>query len=492
MTDPDARVQAAAAVAYGKIGQPIPLVASPGGRAGVLRPALRPAEANNDKDPYLRHAAVMGLVHAARNPVDLWNVWTLGEDEASTTCPPVRMGVLLALRKHKSEKVAEFLTDSEPRIVAEAARAIYDDRMMNAFPIAGEARGQAGAAGRGRVPRAGRELLARHARSRGAHRHVRRHARAKPDYIRAFALKLLARLGRSRPRAIRSPGSRMDLAKRDAKVAADALKAVGVGIFAGSDVVRREAAQVVAKLGIKEFGPAMAALVKDAKQPDEPSRRSAACGRCLKDPGRRNWPRSRSATDRTEAPRRRPRGAGAARTGRGAEGTAGAAERRKVSFVEKQGAFAILAAQRSSEEADKLLDEWLDRALAGKVPAELVLDVLDAAETRASTPKLKLFAPLKQKVDKYRAAQTRSRRSEGRQARPVPRILAGGDAEKGPQHLPQQLRGVLPAVPQARRPGRRGRSRSSTDSRPTRRRTAATCSNRSCCRARRSPRGSTR
>ena len=56
--------------------------------------------------------------------------WTHGEG-ASTTSPAVRMGVLLALRKHKSDKVAEFLTDTEPRIVAEAARAIYDERMMN-------------------------------------------------------------------------------------------------------------------------------------------------------------------------------------------------------------------------------------------------------------------------------------------------------------------------------------------------------------------------
>ena len=50
------------------------------------------------------------------------------------------MGVLLALRKLESDKVAEFLTDDEPRIVAEAARAIYDDRHDGSVPGAGEAR----------------------------------------------------------------------------------------------------------------------------------------------------------------------------------------------------------------------------------------------------------------------------------------------------------------------------------------------------------------
>ena len=54
---------------------------------------------------------------------------------------------------------------------------------------------------------------------------------------------------------------------RDAKPAVDALLKAGAGIFAGSDVVRREAAQTAAKLNVKEFGPAMAALVRDAKAP---------------------------------------------------------------------------------------------------------------------------------------------------------------------------------------------------------------------------------
>src|SRR5262249_16066879 len=104
---------------------------SPGSEQGHFAPLLDLLKANNDKDPYLRHAAVMGLYFSNRNPVDLFNACTIAKDQAKEKydVPSVRLGVLLALRKHKSEKCAEFLSDSEPRIVAEAARAIYDVRL---------------------------------------------------------------------------------------------------------------------------------------------------------------------------------------------------------------------------------------------------------------------------------------------------------------------------------------------------------------------------
>src|SRR5262249_55283283 len=77
----------------------------------------------------------------------------------------------------------------------------------------------------------------------------------------------------------------------------------------------------------------------------------------------------------------------------------------KVSLAEKQGAFAILAVAGSSAPADELLAEWLDAVSVGKVAPELMLDVLDAAETRLTTPRLKLNAPLREKIDAYRTAQ---------------------------------------------------------------------------------------
>ncbi len=124
------------------------------------------------------------------------------------------MGVLLALRKLGSDKVAEFLTDTEPRIVAEAARAIYDERMMNAFAGAREARGDRPAQPDAVAFRAlaanfwlgTPEAAARVAKFAGR--------ASEPDYTRAFALKLLGELGDT---GRRDPitGITMDLPQRD-------------------------------------------------------------------------------------------------------------------------------------------------------------------------------------------------------------------------------------------------------------------------------------
>jgi quinoprotein glucose dehydrogenase len=248
-----------------------------------------------------------------------------------------------------------------------------------------------------------------------------------PDYTRAFALKLLgdwSNPGRRDP----VTGITMDLGKRDAKAAAEALKAAGPAIFSGSDAVRREATQAVSKLGIKEFGPAMAALVKDAMQPVNLRVEALYAVDALRDPATEELVALALASDQ---PKLRAAGrAVKARTDPAAvlKELPDLLRAEKTSVHEKQGAFALLARMRSSEPADKLLDEWLDLALAGKVPGELVLDVLDAAETRAATPRLRLYAPLKSKVDKYRGAQ--QARSDDQLA-PYLESLAGGDAERG-------------------------------------------------------------
>lgn len=424
-TDPDARVRAAAAVAYGKIGQPQPLAIRPQAEQSFYAPLFELLKANDDKDPYLRHAAVMGLFHAARNPVDLWNAWTLAKGKYDVAS--VRMGVLLALRKANSEKVAEFLTDAEPRIVAEAARAIYDERMTNAYgalarladkPAQPDAVAFRALAASSWL--AGAEPIARFAGRAG-----------EPDYLRAFALKLLADWaapGRRDP----ITGLTMDLGKRDAKSAADALKLAGLGVFTGSELVRKEAAQAAAKLGVKEFGPLMAGFVKDAKNPVSVRVEALFAVDALRDASTKELVALALASDE---PKLRAAGRGVKAKLEPAVVLAeipALLKDEKTSVAERQGAFAILAAAKSSEAADKLLDEWLDAAVAGKVPGEVVLDVLDAAETRANTPKLKLFAQLKQKVDKYRAAQnTAANAPNGDKTAAYTDSLAGGDAERG-------------------------------------------------------------
>ena len=202
MSDPDDRVKAAAGVAYGKIGMT-------GFSQAFYGPLFDLLKTNNDKDPYLRHAAVMGLVHAARNPADPWDVWKLARDQMKDKydIPAVRMGVLLALRKLGSDKVAEFLIDAEPRVVAEAARAIYDDRLMNDFPALAKLADSSSLPDAVALSRAGRELLAWHARGRRAGREVRRSSERTRLHA-GLRARLARRSGATPAAATRSPGSR--------------------------------------------------------------------------------------------------------------------------------------------------------------------------------------------------------------------------------------------------------------------------------------------
>ena len=106
--DPNPRVQAAAAMALGRLRD----------RAGTA-PLLDLLARNADADPTVRHAAVMGLV----------GIGDIGAmiDAADRGRGPVRLGVVLALRRLRDPRIARFLDDPDPRIVLETARAIYDD-----------------------------------------------------------------------------------------------------------------------------------------------------------------------------------------------------------------------------------------------------------------------------------------------------------------------------------------------------------------------------
>jgi putative heme-binding domain-containing protein len=115
LQDPSPRVQAAAAIALGRLHH---------------RPAIpglvRILRDNADRDPYLRHAAVMGLVGTA----DAAALNGLAGDAS----PAVRMGVLLALRRSADPGIGAFLDDESPQVRAEAIRAVYDLPIPAAMP----------------------------------------------------------------------------------------------------------------------------------------------------------------------------------------------------------------------------------------------------------------------------------------------------------------------------------------------------------------------
>ena len=143
-TDPEIRAQAAKMLGEATIPQagPIlqPLLADPEPRVRFFsaislgrlkhRPALpglfAMLDENADRDPYLRHAAVMGLVGIADRDA-LRNA-------AANPSGHIRLGACLALRRLEDPAIAAFLNDTNIQVVAEAARAINDLPIDAAMP----------------------------------------------------------------------------------------------------------------------------------------------------------------------------------------------------------------------------------------------------------------------------------------------------------------------------------------------------------------------
>jgi quinoprotein glucose dehydrogenase len=377
LTDPEPRVRAAAAIAYGRFDRHVTSV-TPGGELDKYGPLFDLLESNADADPYLRHAAVMGLVGAAGgNDGRLWDAWTLARKNYDT--PAVRLGVALALRRLKSDKVAEFLADDDPKVVAEAARAVYDERLASAYPRLAEFADKPSQPD----PVAYRALAANYVL--GSPEAAARVAKvaatsAAPEHLRVFALQLLADWA-GPPRRDPITGLIHDLPRRPGNVAADALRPVIAGVFGGPPGVRAEATKVTSKLGITEVGPLLAALVKDANAP--------AAGRAdallaLAAVGAKELAGATAFARSSDVPKLRA-AALAVRAEADPDGVLAdipaVLNDERASVAEKQAAFAVLG-DLPDLAARKLLGEWVAAAGAGKVRPELLLDLLEAAEKK--------------------------------------------------------------------------------------------------------------
>lgn len=77
-------------------------------------------------DPWLRHAGVMALTSCASEK----ELHALAADPAVN----VRLAAVVALRRLSSARLEKFLADQDPRVVAEAARAINDLPVESAVP----------------------------------------------------------------------------------------------------------------------------------------------------------------------------------------------------------------------------------------------------------------------------------------------------------------------------------------------------------------------
>ncbi|MBY0228574.1 MAG: c-type cytochrome [Gemmataceae bacterium] len=355
---------------------------------------------NADEDPWLRHAAVMGLAR-------------FGDEKklaalASHASAAVRRGALLALRRQGSASVARFLSDAEADIVTEATRAINDapiDKAASALAALVERRGLP-------EPAMYRALNAAYRLGTKDHADAVAKVAARADVLPKLRIEALRMLeswakpgGRDRVMGVWRP-----LKERPAEIAAAALRDRLGGVFSSPDDVRKEAAKVAATLGVKEVGAALLALLKDAKAAPLARAESLRAMASLKD---KQVAEAVKLALGTDVPAVRAAGREVLARTNPEEGLKELAAALKEGTVEeKQSAYAVLG---TMNQAEKLLGAEAERLAT--LDASLRLDLIAAAEK---------FPALKGKLDAFE--KTRGKDEPFGSWR---YSLQGGDAARG-------------------------------------------------------------
>jgi len=364
-------------------------------------------------DPVLRHAAVMGLVGSINAEGLRDNIDLLLKAESDQSAS-VRMGVLLSLRRMGRPLIARFLDDKNPAIVVEAARAINDDPIEPAMPALA-AKLKPGLpepllrrAINANLRVGGPEVAARLADFAAA--------KDAPESPRVEALDVLASWtnpsGRDRILGLWRP-----VAAHPAEEAAAPLRRILPGVLASApDPVRVAAAQAAGARGIKEAGPTLLALVSDAGRSGEARAAAIKALDALADPGLAGAVKAAVAAKdpkvRVEGQRLLAK-VDPADAVRVLESSLAAG-----SLAERQGALTILG-ELKRPEADAILARRLDDLLGGRAPADVQLELIEAAGKRSDSK-------VKEKLARYEL----SRPSDDPVAR-YREALAGGDAARG-------------------------------------------------------------
>lgn len=358
---------------------------------------------NNNRDAYLRHAAVMGLYHLGMRSIDLPET----HDSAA-----VRLGLVLAYRRLKDPAVCRFLTDPDPLVATEAARAVHDEQIPDRMALS-ELLGRANSP----VPVQRRALNShfRLGKPENAAAMARFAASDGPEAMRAEALQLLATWaepsGRDRILGVWRP-----LAPRPAAVAVEALTPNLPQLFAGPDGVRRQLAATATALQLTAAASGLRAMLKDVGGVAET--RAAALD-ALVDLNADGWADAvrLAATD----PAANVRSAAArAAVKLPAEQALPILELflKSGDVRERQAAVKSFAAIRGAESA-AILARLFDELAAGRLPPELHLDVSTAVGSRPE-PELQ-----------NRLKQWKSKLSPDDHLAEFRVTLHGGDAERG-------------------------------------------------------------
>ena len=387
---------------------------------------------NADKDPYLRHAGVMALVALA----DKDALIGLAKDPSAS----VRLGSLLAMRRLGMSEVTQFLKDADPRIVLEAARAINDQPIDTGMSQLAAMITRVGLPDQlmYRVINANYRLKTKESAAALAKFAGRSDV---PEALRLEAVDCLLSWEEARVRD-RVVGLYRPVAGKPAKEIVEVVRPHLGGIFGGSNKVRAEAGKLAAKLGIKEVGDMLADLAIDLKLPAgeriEAMKALAALNHERLEEAMTFALSDKDPLIRTEGRRMLAKHDPDAIL----DELKSALDEGKD--IDRQGAFEILAGLKQAE-ATTLIETWLDKLLAKKVPPAVQLDLLEAAAKHKSDGISK------------KLAQHEANRSPKDHLAKWRETLQGGNAENGKRIFFERSGRELPALPCC--PGRRRRRR---------------------------------
>jgi quinoprotein glucose dehydrogenase len=398
LEDPEARVQFFAAQSLGKLKD-----------AKATTPLLALLKRNDNRDPYLRHAAAHALARIGKNAA-----LDAGVQDTSAA---VRLGVVLAYRELRDPNVAWFLNDSDAFIVREAASAINDAPIEGAYTKLAEKLDSAPINDEAYVLRAinANYRVGAAANAKALAQYATRNAAN--EAMRSEALLQLGLWGKA-PQRDRIVGVYRPLPARDAKPAADALTAVLPKVLGSvPEAVQLAALEAIGSLQLRAADTSLIALVGNENAP-EAARIGAL--KALDAFGGDAVMRGIEAAEKSSAPALRlvtlqvaakhsPQHALPLIRRLTAQG----------SEAEQQAAFLAMG-QMKDPETSKLLVGALDQLAAGKLRPGAQVELLAAAE-KSEAPAVKA------RVEKLKASWAAS----GNALAPYSFALAGGDPYRG-------------------------------------------------------------
>lgn len=367
LKNPNARIQFFSAQSLGKLKS-----------RDAVGPLFQVLAANRDADPWLRSACVTALARIG----DAEAVAAQATDSNAS----VRLGVVLAQRQWRDRRVVRFLTDSDPLVRAEAARAVHDLPLEADYPALAAILPNltAGSDDESTVRRAidANFRLGKAANAQAVFDVVvsSNHTAA----VRAEALSALGDWTNPQPRD-RVTGFWRPLEKRDPATIRNVVEPrLSELLTRTTGRLQTDAVLLVAKLGVKTNEGQFAEWVREEKR--SPESRAAAL-RLLQARNSTHLPTALDAALTADSPTLRAEAREILAVSTPAKGVPALAKilaDPKATLAERQRALATLPLVKDKAAA-ALLDDWAKQLAADKVPVELRVDVHEAIKA-APTP----------------------------------------------------------------------------------------------------------